>query len=804
MDIRRRAQISEISMTTSESSVTVNLNRQWQKSTSISNPNSSSLYGVYESFSNKGVNSSAAAMYIDISGLNEFRFYIRSYAESSYDYVMVSQLDQKITKDSSYSDSTLIKAHTRGKSQSGTSLSSYTEVVFSNIDGEDHRITVLYRKDGSSHSYDDKGYVLFPTNYNIKFIDEEDTGNIVPFDIDNYLTIEALEDGLTATFTFSVPHNICEYCVDGDENWISLETNNTTVPINTGQTLSFRADMNSYSSTSAGSGRFSISKNCNLKGNAMSLIYADDAVNNKANRGYNVFFQLFQNCTTIIEVSDTFLPATTLSYHDYQYMFSGCTNLRKAPKLPATTLSAYCYEGMFRNCSSLEEAPALPAKSLRENSYSEMFSGCTSLIYPPTLPATSIAGACYASMFDGCINLVEAPSLPAKTLYCGTVRGCYEFMFEGCISLTQAPELPATTLAKRCYYYMFRGCTGISKAPKLNCTKLYELCYAYMFENCTGLTESPILPAATLTTSCYKYMFNGCSNLNRITMCASDISATDCLKYWVSGVSSTGTFAKLPEMTTLPSGINGIPKNWNVVDAFEPKTYYNLQITADDVTWNCTTTTIHWTCMSDGVIPGTTTPLNGIVMSGTATSPVFGQNLSETESITHEVSFEYNGLTATTTFVQSAWVACFYTVNLNNAWEKSSEISNPNISLYDGVYQSYANKGVANSGDIMYIDIMGYNNFKLYIRSYAESSCDYVMVSQLDQTLTYNTSYSNTTYVKSHTRSNQKSGTDISNYTLVEFTNIDGGSHRISIIYRKDGSVNSNADRGYVLIPKNQ
>ena len=142
-----------------------------------------------------------------------------------------------------------------------------------------------------------------------------------------------------------------------------------------------------------------------------------------------------------------------------------------------------------------------------------------------------------------------------------------------------------------------------------------------------------------------------------------------------------------------------------------------------------------------------------------------------------------------------------YTVVLNGQWQKSNTISNPDSILYEGVYESFSNKGVNNSGAIMYIDIEGYTNFKLYIRSYAESSYDYVMVSQLDQTITYSTSYSNTTLIKANTRGNQKSGTTINDYTLVEFTNIDGGSHRISIIYRKDSSTHSNNDRGYVLIP---
>jgi hypothetical protein len=78
------------------------------------------------------------------------------------------------------------------------------------------------------------------------------------------------------------------------------------------------------------------------------------------------------------------------------------------------------------------------------------------------------------------------------------------------------------------------------------------------------------------------------------------------------------------------------------------------------------------------------------------------------------------------------------------------------------------------------------------------------MVSQLDANITKDTSSSSTSLVKAHTSGNQKSGTSISDYTLVEFKNIDSGKHRITIVYRKDGSSNYGDDRGYVLIPKNQ
>jgi hypothetical protein len=139
-----------------------------------------------------------------------------------------------------------------------------------------------------------------------------------------------------------------------------------------------------------------------------------------------------------------------------------------------------------------------------------------------------------------------------------------------------------------------------------------------------------------------------------------------------------------------------------------------------------------------------------------------------------------------------------YAVDLNNQWRKSSKT----ISGYGDVYESYSNYQVDNGTATMRIAIMGYKKFSIYIRSYAESNYDYVMVSQLDQEITGSTSTTNTTLVKAHTKGNQKSGTTISNYTLVEYTNIDGGSHTITIVYRKDGSKYSGDDRGYVVIGK--
>ena len=181
MDIRRRMffrkKESSSGGSTTEDSYTVNLNGQWEATAAVPNPDSTLYDGVYRSSSNYNANSGVATMYITIKDCSSFKMYIRSYAESNYDYVMVSQLDKTISGSTSYSDTTLVKAHTRGNQQSGTALSSYTLVEFTGISSGEHTITIVYRKDGSAHSGDDRGYVLIPKS-NGSSSDEEEGGDI--------------------------------------------------------------------------------------------------------------------------------------------------------------------------------------------------------------------------------------------------------------------------------------------------------------------------------------------------------------------------------------------------------------------------------------------------------------------------------------------------------------------------------------------------------------------------------------------------------------------------------------------------
>lgn len=214
-----------------------------------------------------------------------------------------------------------------------------------------------------------------------------------------YLTMTALEDGLTA----SLSTNACQYRIDKG-TWTDLAAGTATPSINKGQTLQFKAS-GLTPTTSNGIGTFTVSKKYNLSGSCMSMIYGDEKPDN--NPPAYAFIKMFYQSTTLIEVSDNFIPSTRLNTRACQYMFYGCTNMTKAPNLPATTIGQYVYYCMFQNCSSLVTVPA-------------------------TLPATTLAYYCYANMFNGCSNITTAPVLPALTL----TTQCYRYMFLGCSKLT--------------------------------------------------------------------------------------------------------------------------------------------------------------------------------------------------------------------------------------------------------------------------------------------------------------------------------------------------------------------------------
>lgn len=247
---------------------------------------------------------------------------------------------------------------------------------------------------------------------------------------DNYMTIEALEDGLTAKLSL----NACEYSTDAI-NWTSLESDTYTEPINTGEKIYFKGNITPV--TNQGVGTFTINKRCNLKGNCNSLLFGDNAATNTSLIGKDsAFHYMFKNCSTIVSVSEDFLPSTDLANSCYMNMFQNCTSLTNTPKLPATTLYQYCYANMFSGCISLKTSIAF-----------DLFNSSNMVTTAPW---------CCGYMFQGCTSLKTG-----RTPYCvsglaiNKTSNCFNSMFRGCSAMNHIDALfPASMRSSSCQYWV--------------------------------------------------------------------------------------------------------------------------------------------------------------------------------------------------------------------------------------------------------------------------------------------------------------------------------------------------------------
>lgn len=127
--------------------------------------------------------------------------------------------------------------------------------------------------------------------------------------------------------------------------------------------------------------------------------------------------------------------------------------------------------------------------------------------------------------------------------------------------------------------------------------------------------------------------------------------------------------------------------------------------------------------------------------------------------------------------------------NVKGSWGESSKT----VSGYK-VYESKGSYNVNNGYDLAKITFSGYPSFTFLYGSYGESSYDYMKISPLDYSSAQNWTGSSSSGHLLSTSGKQSSSAPNLSYT---FTN-DGGEHFFYILYRKDGSTNSGADRGYI------
>ena len=376
-------------------------------------------------------------------------------------------------------------------------------------------------------------------------------------------------------------------------------------------------------------------------------------------------------------------------------------------------------------------------------------------------------------------------------------------------------------------YYAFRGsdindihfneCGVISEYAFSECDKLIRIVMPegieyipyYCFNGCVSL-ESVELPRTIKEIG--NNAFQGCSKLNSFTIKAINAPTTYNNTFGTKS-SYMGNSAKNKNLY-IPIGASGYDDIYwtnvtdktkcafNVNTIYEPVTCTDLIIMADDVPGYDTYTTIYYTAITNGYDPVSNVNVTGYVITGVEQSEDFGQNQSYVDSVEKEISFTYLDKTVTTTIIQGPNSEKYYKLYLNNEWRLNDDITlNPDTSNYDGMYESFSNYFVKNERATMYIELYGYSEFNVLVRSNGEAGYDYVNVSYLDADI--NDADDSTIYVT--TKNNPKGETNISAYTSVTYFNItENEKHRITITYKKDGSGDYYDDRGYVLIPKNQ
>ena len=149
---------------------------------------------------NQGKDSTSAICKIKVNkDITNLTVYIRSYAETDYDYTIISTPNAESCPNA-YNDN-YVKAHTRGNKNSSSALNGYTKVEYDSLKQNDY-IYVVYRKDASSSNLDDTGYLLIPKTAAISIEAVDDTS--YTFERDASLDIKEAGASLKVGSNFSV------------------------------------------------------------------------------------------------------------------------------------------------------------------------------------------------------------------------------------------------------------------------------------------------------------------------------------------------------------------------------------------------------------------------------------------------------------------------------------------------------------------------------------------------------------------------------------------------------------------------
>ena len=381
-----------------------------------------------------------------------------------------------------------------------------------------------------------------------------------------YLAFEALEDDLQVSITKSAT----QYSLDR-VNWIDLPAEEMTPPISKGEKVWFRAEI-TPDGTSTGIGTFSCTKQCNLEGTPMSLLYGDRAgdVLSLPNKLY-CFAYLFAYNDKIIRVNNPmeFLPAMTLYSYGYCAMFRSCLLLENAVFLPSKILSTYSYVSMYSECISITDTYDFPIwTSLGGQCCDYMFYRCISLKRQPRMWST--ADATYVNFREMFSNCSELEDCQEEFRFAKIGFQTFNGIFAN-TKIKKAPDILATSYnstGNSPFAFYCDGCKELEIPAYINIAPSVSGFYQYAYRDCLKLKKSPVIYDGQYSTS-HQGMFTDCISLNYVICLFTDppMSATNSTSNWMSGVSKKGTIVLNKNIEWNPEdyrGVNGIPVGWEV------------------------------------------------------------------------------------------------------------------------------------------------------------------------------------------------------------------------------------------------
>ena len=539
-------------------------------------------------------------------------------------------------------------------------------------------------------------------------------------------------DGVTPTLEYSKDKNTWNTITF---DWTSGEhTTELPVKLNTGEKMYFRNDTRKFSNSGSKYITFSSSVSSNVGGDIRTLSnYLD--VNNETKPKSYMFYGLFYNNKKIVDASNLRLSYTTLEQGCYQWMFTGCSSLTTAPALPSTTLADGCYNNMFCDCTSLTSAPELPATTLADYCYVYMFDGCSSLTSAPTLPATTLKAYCYRSMFNGCNSLTSVTIYATSTTYDS---------FESWLSNVS----PSGTVYNN----------GFLDLPKNSASGIPS-----------GWTEVvPEIQSITANPNTFTIEFNNetvtCNSTLEVVTTVGTLTKTNSVNFTVgeNTGSTTRTITEtIPykgssyDVTIVQSAIQSITAN---PDTFTIKSYKD--------TVKCVSTLTITTTL------GTT-----VTQTNSATITV-GENTGDTTRTLTE-TIPYKGSSYQVTIVQTA-----NDVKPVTSWNVVSTGTYPFELNTNGYYES-TNKGHDSSYSYATLNYSGFDELVLECINSGEPNYDYGIISQPDVQL--GESYEDDGATGSTNVFHNFKGQSSTNPVQLTIPS-DGGSHFITIKFRKDSS----------------